>query len=169
MILQEILNCRIVPFDIDDDKLVSLFSFYLHKAPTIDSSCSGVIPACGQDAIWTSFITNLSLNKNDYHIYSSGSYVTDKNLENYDLEMTSIINRKCKRFVGYKKEGENTELECLLRHLRNSIAHGNVYVLNKSNRKYIVFDDFNTKKHLTARILLGQTDLNVLKKLLEQK
>ena len=32
------------------------------------------------------------------------------------------------------------------------------------NRKFILFEDFNTRGNITARILLSQTDLTKLKK-----
>lgn len=59
MTIQEILCNRIVPFDVEDKKITDLFSFYLHKAPTIDSKCSGPVPACGQNEIWNRFIEEI--------------------------------------------------------------------------------------------------------------
>ena len=167
MIVQDILNNRIVPFEIEDERLKTLFSFFLHRAPTIDSHCRGEIPACGQDEIWNSFIEKLGVSTKEYQIYRTSGYITDKNLTTYNLQLTSEVDRRTKRFVSYIKTKDETELECLLRHLRNSVAHGNVFLFVKANRKYLIFDDFNTNNHLTARILLSQTDLMSLKRLLE--
>lgn len=66
--------------------------------------------------------------------------------------------------LNYKNEkfGEDNVV-CLLRHIRNAIAHGNVYYLNAGNRKFILFEDFNEKSKPTARILFSQTDLKKLK------
>ena len=51
--------------------------------------------------------------------------------------------------------------------IRNSIAHSNVYLFNQSNRKFLIFDDYNNKHNLAARILLSQTDLKKLQRILK--
>lgn len=80
------------------------------------------------------------------------------------------VNRKtnsvfCKKKCTGKGIESETDYQCILRHMRNSIAHGNVYLSDegKSNRKYILFEDYNRTGTLTARILLAQTHLRNLK------
>ena len=62
------------------------------------------------------------------------------------------------------KSKKETEYECILRHIRNAIAHSNVYIYQTGNRKYICFTDFNKTGKQSAMILLSQTDLSNLKK-----
>ncbi len=166
MVLQDVLDNRIVPFDVDDEKIKALFSYYLHKAPTIESASSGVVPPCGETAIWNKFLTDISIDNKEYQIYGATGYITAANLRTYDLESTSTINRKTRKFIMYRASFDITDLGCFLRHMRNSIAHSNVFMVVQANRKFLVFDDYNSYNHHTSRIVLGQTDLIKLRKLL---
>ena len=68
----------------------------------------------------------------------------------------------CKRTTQYAKRDttrNETDLECLLRHLRNSIAHGHVYVNQGGTYNSILFEDENKKHNITARIMCCQADL----------
>lgn len=166
MVIGDIIINRIAPFEISDDKLKKLFSYYLHLSPTIESSSAKGIPMCGLDIAWQQFLTQNAIERKNYYIYADGKTITDKQLLAYDLSETDIVNKKSKGFLCCYKGGETTELECFLRHLRNSIAHSNVYFVEKG-RKYIIFEDFNMNHKLTARILVSQTDLMRLRKILE--
>ncbi|MCQ2496024.1 MAG: HEPN family nuclease [Lachnospiraceae bacterium] len=164
MEISDILKNRIAPFEIVDEKMKSLFSFYLHLAPTVDSKSAKSIPARGVSTIWKEFIAKIAIKQGNYYIYKSGN-INEKQLDIYRLKANHTVNRKSKGFVCCYKNDEKDELVCLLRHIRNSIAHSNVYLLDKT-RKYVIFDDYNSNKNLTARVLLSQTDLNNLRKLL---
>ncbi len=65
--------------------------------------------------------------------------------------------------ICYYKDNVEQEIPCLLRHLRNSIAHGNVFGVLSKNRKYILFDDYNKSGNHTARVLFTQTDLEKIR------
>ena len=84
--------------------------------------------------------------------------------------MTQLIEQQMLSFVKRKITGKGiaseTECQCVLRHMRNSIAHGNIYLSDESNRKYILFEDYNRNGNLTARILLSQTYLKKLKQII---
>jgi hypothetical protein len=162
--ISDILSNHITPFETEDMKLKSLFSFFLHLAPTISSSSAGDVPKAGLAQAWDSFIREAKIKDESFRFYSSGS-IGDKQLARYSLSNSSPVSRQSKRFVCSKKHANECEMRCLLRHLRNSIAHSNVYLLN-NNRKYILFDDFNVKQNCSARILFSQSDLSVLKKYL---
>lgn len=164
MKIADILSNHIVPFETEDMKLKSLFSFYLHLAPTISSSSAGDIPEVGLARAWASFLRETRIKNESFRFYTSGS-INEKQLERYSLSSSSTVSRNSKCFICSRKTADECEMSCLLRHLRNSIAHSNVYLLN-NNRKYILFDDFNTKQNHSARILLSQGDLTVLKKYL---
>ena len=164
MKIADILSYHIVPFETEDMKLKSLFSFFLHLAPTISSSSAGDIPKAGLAQAWASFLREARIRNESFRLYTSGS-INEKQLERYSLSSSSTVSRKSKCFICSRKSADECEMSCLLRHLRNSIAHSNVYLLN-NNRKYILFDDFNTKQNRSARILLSQGNLRVLKKYL---
>ena len=54
MKIADILSNHIAPFETEDMKLKSLFSFFLHLAPTISSSSAGDIPEAGLARAWAS-------------------------------------------------------------------------------------------------------------------
>lgn len=164
MIIKDIKSNRILPFEIEDVKLVKLFSFYLHSAPTIESKTAAQIDSQRLLKNWLNFKTRYPSN---VLTFFSASYSNDnfmKSLVKYKINEEAQVNRKTKVIVCKKKDTKETEPQCLLRHLRNSIAHNNVYISNAGNRKYILFEDFNKNRKLTARILLSQTDLTALKR-----
>lgn len=167
MLIQELLLYRIIPFE-TDEKISELLSFFLHRAPTIDSRLARDNPNCGLEKAWEKFIFDCNISSDAFNCYKSFNYVKEENLKKYQLTTTNVINRKSKGFVCYYKNGETADLQCLLRHIRNSIAHGNVFCKTDINRKYFLFDDFNKNNNMTARILLSQTDLIKLKRIISK-
>lgn len=165
MIVKDILKNPIVPFEIDDRKILLLFSYFLHLAPTIDSRSAGSIPKQGLQGTWCDYLDKSNIAKESYRFYAPG-YITEDQLTHYSLSSTSSIPKRTARFVCCLKLKNETELECILRHIRNSIAHSNVYFYQSNRKKYIIFDDYNTRENQTARILLTQTNLATLKKYL---
>ena len=139
MKIKDIKYNIINPFEIDDVKLIRLFSFYLHTAPTIESRTATQIDEERASNNWISF-------------------------KEYGLDDEAEVKRRTRAFVCKKKTSQETDYRCLLRHLRNSIAHNNVYISDVGNRKYILFEDFNKKGNISAKILLSQNDLRILKK-----
>lgn len=162
----EILNSHIVPFEYEDIKTKRLFSYFLHLAPTISSSSAKELSINDYNDVWERVSDGLALDSKNCKIYASG-YIKVDQLKTYKLCDNDTANRSTKRVVCCEKNSSETEIECFLRHIRNSIAHSNVYVLDK-RRKYVIFDDYNKNKHLTARLLLSQTDLEKVRKIIEK-
>ena len=79
------------------------------------------------------------------------------------LDGNAVVTRRKKGFVYKRKSKDETDCEACLRHIRNAIAHNNVFVLNAGNRKFILFDDYNKDKKHNARLLFTQSDLQRLK------
>lgn len=65
---------------------------------------------------------------------------------------------QCPRMICEINDGES-ELNCLLRHLRNAFAHCNLSVKRTNNQTYILLEDFKGKK-CTARIVVTNAILN---------
>ena len=160
MIIADILKNHITPFEVDDEKLRKLFSFFLHSAPSIESATAAHIPPDRLMRNWNTYICGLP---QGCHGFISSNCIFDKYLGQYNLDNNAMVNRKTKGFICKKKTNNEEEYECLLRHIRNSIAHSNVYMINAGNRKYLLFEDFNQSKNQSARILISQTDLQKLK------
>ena len=162
MLIKDILNNRIVPFEIEDDSLKRCFSYFLHLAPSI-SSASSLSSKEDLNKIFQKFIEKSNIERTSYRFYTAGN-IKEIQLKKLLLSDDNFINRRSIRFVCSKKREEN-DMECMLRHIRNSIAHSNVFLYCR-RRKFIIFDDFNSNGKQTARILLSQTTLTTLKRLL---
>ena len=169
MKISDILANRILPFEIEDEKLKKLFSFYLYSAPTIESKSAAMIEKEKLAENWYEYKSTIP--ENMIAVYSA-SYPNEKLVDAFErcgLNDDASVNRRTKGFVCKRKEkkkGEDPEPECncLLRHLRNAIAHDSVYLLNGGNRKYILFEDFNMNNRITARMLFSQADLAAMKR-----
>lgn len=64
-----------LPFEIDDVKLIRLFSFYLHSAPTIESETAKKVDGHRLLDNWTNFISQLPQDRIKFY---SNSFSTDK-------------------------------------------------------------------------------------------
>ena len=159
MNLSEIKKNNIAPFETEDKDLRLLFSFFLHKAPTINSKLA--IKGKKYDKKWNEFIRNWK--DKTYRFYSS-KFPDHKILEQYKLSNNAKIVNKDRAFLCLKTNKEESDYKCFVRHLRNSIAHGYVYVKNTSNRIYLLFEDYNKNLNMTAIILVSKQDLIKLRK-----
>ena len=164
MTISDIKKNKIAPFEIDDIKLTRLFSFFLHSAPTIDSNLASKIDEDRLLKNWNDFVSRFTSER--ILVYSKKYPFEDfmQQFEKCGLSDESTVSRRLKAIVCKRKEKTEKDYQCVLRHLRNSIAHGNLYLSNASNRKYVLFEDYTKNGNITARILLSQADLSLLKR-----
>ena len=153
------------PFEYEDETIRKLFSYFLHSAPLINSVCSrSNVTERAKETMWNEFIRKWDEKGFPYKIYSENSkFPTEAVLAKFGLKDDCVINKSTRALICFRK-GSKTEIETLLRHIRNAIAHASVYVLAKSNRKYILLEDLNTNGSKRAIILFTQTDLQDLKR-----
>lgn len=163
MRISDIKTNHIVPFEIDDVKLTKLFSFFLHICPTIDSSTATMIELERLEKNWERFISEFP---KDNYVFLAPNGSIERCMEEYKLHNEANVNRHSKGFICKRKNHLESDCECVLRHIRNSIAHSNVYMNNAGNRKYIIFEDFNKskKQSQSSIMLLSQADLTKLKR-----
>lgn len=151
-------------------KLNKLFNYFMYKAPNINSELSPCIAKEYHNKILKEMLKD---NKN--FIFCQQNVDIDKECSKVALNGQRICVR-CKRFVckrstrHFKRDEERVEtnLECLLRHIRNSIAHGHIYVRHGGNYISVFLEDQNSKKNITSRIVCCQADLDKWKKILEK-
>lgn len=160
MNISEIYEHPILPFEIADEKVRKLFSFFLHSAPLIESHLAENMDEARVERNWAEYI---DLFQNDWYDIIAPNCKIENYFAKYSLLPESEINRRTKRFVCKRKDARESDGKCVLRHIRNSIAHGHVYMHSSGNRKYILLEDFNTSGNCSARILLSQSDLKKLK------
>jgi len=162
-----IMDARILPFEEGTRETQRLFSYFLHSAPNIESSLSSNIPREKHAEIFDLMMEGRHYK---YMKFCSSNTPIDKELQKGHLSGVQIC-LKCKRMVCKKKKLQNkqslpeTDLECFLRHIRNSIAHGLVSYIHAGNRIHIVFEDTNGN-NLSARIVCIKADLEQWKTIL---
>ena len=157
----------IVPFDGGTTDTQKLFSFFLHRAPDVESAHSKRIPAVKHSAIFNMMMETRHFK---YQKFCWAQSPIEKELSKGYLSDENIC-LKCKRFVCKKKQTVKgmpieTDLDCFLRHIRNSIAHGRVYYSHAGNCVHIVFEDENNSGNLSARIVCIKADLEHWKRVL---
>ena len=161
----EIKKNNIPPFEVEDRELQLLFSFFLHKAPTIDSHLA--LKSNKNSQKWNDFIRDWK--KEYYKFYSK--FPSDNKLEQYKLTEKDTIGNKDRAFVCVKKDKKDkkeSDYECFVRHLRNAIAHGYVFMKKQKNRIFVLLEDYNKNGNHTAIILVSKSDLKKLKKEMEK-
>ena len=157
----------ITPFEEGTTDTQKLFSFFLHSAPDIESAHSKRIPVVKHSAIF-----NMMMEKRHfkYQKFCWAQTSIEKELSKGYLNGETLC-LKCKRFICKKRQiSKNkpieTDLDCFLRHIRNSIAHGRVYYSHAGNRIHIIFEDENSTGNLSARIVCIKADLEHWKRIL---
>ena len=73
----------------------------------------------------------------------------------------SELNFRTPRMLCAKGRNE-TDLTALLRHIRNSFAHGRLYVKKTRRRNFICLEDLDLKRKLSAGICPYRHDIAVL-------
>lgn len=161
----------IVPTECDVGELSQLFSYFQYRAPNIDSMQSPLID--NEDSL-DDLLQNIIKRVKDYKFCEQNADI------NCELKKIALYGEhicpKCKRFLckrmnqkAKRRPGKKEhDLECFLRHIRNSIAHGNVFVMYKKTYISIIFEDLNEKKNTTARIACCQADLKKWRSLLNK-
>lgn len=161
MTISELLTYKTIPFEIPSQKMEKLFSFFLHSAPTIDSRTAMKIDSNRLFKNWKDFMESSQMKPSI--IYADSYKDLANSCEKNGLGENAEISRRTKGFICIRK-GKETDYECVLRHIRNSIAHNNVYYCDVGNRKFVLFEDYNRGGKHTARMLFTQTMLTTLKK-----
>ena len=85
------------------------------------------------------------------------------------ISRKQINNTPVQNVYLYKNSNE-TYLNALLRHIRNSLAHGNLYVWKKKRGDFIFMIDYDDKKKkITAKIMISSIILDQWKTILESE
>lgn len=161
MNISEMKLRQVAPFETNDQKITKLLSFYLHYAPTIESKTASNIDENKLKSNWIKFLENVKFSS--FKIYNSNYNLTEEVFIKNKIGNQQTLNRKQISIVCKRKEKNEEDYQCVLRHIRNSIAHNSVYIVHAGNRKYVLFEDYNKNKKITARMLLSQSILSKLK------
>ena len=153
-----------VPFETNPNKLNGILNFFLYRAPSIKSSLAIYKTKSTCIDNFASFLKS----ENVESLFIGQSAKISKSLTKLSLGGNHFC-IKCSRFVCKRKNPVNgipeEDYEALLRHIRNAIAHGNVFAFFEKNNTYLVFDDYSSsdKSSLTARVVLTKAQMERLK------
>lgn len=163
-VMHSITDTRIAPFEDVSRKMQKLFSYFLHLAPDITSYLSKTIPVQKHDEIFARMFDGRHFK---YQHFCASNKNIGKEFAKAHLNGEDLC-YKCKRYVCKKRRPEfkESDLDCFLRHIRNAIAHGRVSYVHAGNRIHVVFEDENTTRNLSARIICTKADLEHWKKVL---
>ena len=165
-------DTMIVPTGCGDRKLQRLFTYFLYCAPSIDSIHKSILSVDKHEKVLDRIKKTHNTKSGEYLFCAHNTTIEDE-LTKQALNGDEICG-KCKRFICKRttttreNNRKETDLECLLRHLRNSIAHGRVYVRNRGNYISICFEDRNKEGKITARIMCCRADLEKWRNILQE-
>ena len=148
------------PQTCDIGDLRQLFGFFQYKAPNTSSfQCESL------DEIYHEDLFNEMMKswKEENHDIISHSVTFDNEAVNYALFGNDICSY-CKRYLCKRLKTKNghkeTDFDCFIRHIRNSIAHGRVFIIHSGNSIKVMLEDYdNINKVISGRIICNQSDL----------
>lgn len=152
------------PFKTGIVRFNDILEFYMYKSPCIDSAQSmGTFLDDDAKATYKEMlrVTGLESKFKWQKQPRKGSW------KKVDLEDDCIDFEQSRAL--FEKFNNESELQALLRHVRNSFAHGLVYVWKKKTGNFIMLVDYDSKKHkITAKILISDKILNSWKRVIEK-
>ena len=153
------------PLDTGIKNFTEILKFYMYYAPNIDSCQSnGRIEGNNAEAVLQEMLIRANirnktrfLKKIQKNSWAKSGLETDE----IDFEDSRIL---CDKYSNEE------ELSALLRHIRNALAHGYIYVWKKRSGKFILLVDFDSNKNrCTAKILVSMPILESWKAILENE
>lgn len=151
------------PYETGIKNFPAIAKYFQYYAPCVDSAqSSGDFDDDKSDEVLKEMLRVTALENKSRFLQriQSASWVRDGlDSDELDFEDSKML---CDR---YKSENE---LHALLRHIRNSMAHGYLYVWRKKKGDYVFFVDFDSGKHKpTAKIMVSMPILEQWKAVLE--
>lgn len=151
-------------------ELRKLFGFFQYESPNTSSYICNYLP---QELHSELLKRMLACWKEESYLFISHNQPIDNYFASIHL-LDDELCCCCKRFVCKRKQKDKntgykeTDFECLLRHMRNAIAHARVFVIHKGNYISLLLEDRNEKGNVSARIICNQADLKKWKNLIKK-
>lgn len=158
-------ECITTPFETGIRNFSAVAKYFLYYAPDIDSAQSvGIIENERAERLMQLLLEQNGLtrkNKILKKIQPSSWKAFGFDQDNIDFEQSAMI---------FDKYSTETDFHALLRHLRNALAHGHIYVWKKKKGNFIFLVDLDSeKKKVTAKILVSMPILESWKALIENE
>ncbi len=154
------------PFNSGVRNFTRIAEYFLYYAPNIES-CQSAGRIEGDDAEKVFEMMKSNINAKILKKIQPNSW---KELDFYEDSLDFEYSR-----MLFNKMNTESTLTALLRHIRNSLAHGYIYVWNKRKKgSYILFVDFERNKKTqelktTAKIMVSMNILEKWKAILENE
>ena len=148
------------PQTCDISHLRELFGYFQYRTPNTSSYQCETLDTAYHQSLYHEMVK--SWNQENISIIPFNA-TFDQESPSYALSGNSVCSY-CKRFLCKRAKpyhgNPETDFDCLLRHIRNSLAHGRVFVIHGGTSIKILLEDYDTKnKVITARIICNQSDL----------
>ena len=143
-------ECITTPFETGIRNFSSVAKYFLYYAPNIDSAqSSGIIEKETSDRLVKSMLYKTGMTNKSKILKK----IQPKSWNSFGLEQDIIdFENLCMVLDKYSNE---TDFHAILRHLRNALAHGYIYVWKKKKGNYIFLVDYDAKKNkVTAKIMV---------------
>lgn len=154
------------------DEINAVFDFYVLHAPILESKPEKTADFGMKSLGEYGWYGNRGLGELERNLLKSGDVrrfvmiradSIDETLENMDLKdnicikhprvvMRQNFQMTAKESGRVEFKNKETRMQCLFRHIRNSIAHNRTYLFE--NGEMILLEDADTDKKVTARILI---------------
>lgn len=145
----------------------SVASYFMYNAPNIDCIHSqGIIEGENAETVFNRMIDSAGM-ENKYKMLER--IQEEHSWSEYKLE-GDLLCMKCSRMTCNRYRNESN-LTALLRHIRNALAHGLIYVklYGKEKTASIMLEDEDRKGKKTARIVVSFKQLETWKAILENE
>ena len=158
-------ECLTTPFETGIRNFTEVAKYFLYYAPNIDRAQSvGAIEGERAENLFSVLMVQSSLH-NKYKVLKKIQPASWKGLdldnEELDFEDSRLL---------FDKYSNEDNLHALLRHIRNALAHGCLYVWRKKTGSYVFLVDFDSnKKRPTAKIMVSMPILEQWKALIENE
>ena len=139
------------PLNTGIKNFTEVLKFYLYYAPNIDS-CQSNGRIEGNNAV--KILKKMLLQSNMQDKTKFLKKIQNASWGKLDFDTDEIDFEKPRMLCN--KYSNEEDLSALLRHIRNALAHGYIYIWKKSSGKYILLIDFDKNKNkCTAKILVS--------------
>ena len=158
-------ECLSTPFETGIRNFTSIAKYFLYYAPTINSAQStGEVSEDTGNHLMMSMLEQVGMTNRSKILKK----IQPKSWKFCELNENFLdFEKPCMIFDKYSTE---TDLHALLRHIRNALAHGYIYVWKKKTGNYIFLVDRDPKKQRnTAKILISMNIMERWKALIENE
>ena len=143
--------------------IYALLVFFLYLSPNTSSNLS--TPLSQEKSVETLEIMMKKF-KGKYCFPSGSNPLKTDLLREYSLS-DDMLHSKCKRFIcKVAPSVDKNQLSSLMRHLRNSIAHGHFSIIQGGTYYRLFFEDKSEKGNITFRMVINHSTLKEWKKIL---